>query len=210
MSRTIFTVVVLALLSTTALAGHKGHDDDDCDRGSPYGKDGDRSGVDFVVSKDVLSSSTTTRWEFFTPWSEDYRRGCVFHMGFRRVLRFNTEIINQGERDFEWGAPPTPEWVKYSFLRVDNTEAIPSRYQSIPMKDDHQIHWDRPGKFDCHIQGLTAGWASDSSAKSHCQLFDVTELKAGSYLIEIEVNPDHEFEESNYCNNKARFPVDLR
>ena len=200
----------MALVSTTASADKKGHDDEDCHRDHRYGKDDNRSGVDFVVSKDVLSSSATTHWMFFTPWSEDYRRGCVFRMGFRRVLRFNTEIINQGERDFEWGAPPTPEWVKYSFLRLDNTEAIPSRYQSIPMKDDRQVHGDRPGKFSYHIQGLSSGWATLQPAKAHCQLFDITELKAGSYIIEVEVNPDHAFEESDYCNNKARFPVDLR
>ena len=210
-------VLFIALLSTTALArehevGHGKDQGDDCDpdRRGKKGDGRDRDGVDFVVSEDVLRSSLTTHWIFVTPWSQDYRRGCVFHMGFRHVLRFNTRIVNQGNRDFELGEPPAPEWVKYSFLRVDGTEAIPLRHQSLVMKDDHQIVGDRPGKYDYHFQGLTAGWANDHPAKAHCQLFDITELNSGTYLIEIEVNPDREFEESNYCNNKTRTIVELR
>ena len=191
--------------------GKKGHRNDcEPDHHGRKKDDDDRDGVDFVISEDVLRSSLSTQWMFFTPWSDDYRRGCVYHMGFRRVLRFNTRIINQGNRDFELGEPPPPEWVKYALMRVDYTEAIPSRHQSLTMKDDHQIVGDRPGKYDYHLQGLTAGWANDHPAKAHCQLFDVTELKAGFYIIQLEVNPDRDFEESNYCNNKTRIRIELR
>jgi lysyl oxidase-like protein 2/3/4 len=40
-----------------------------------------------------------------------------------------------------------------------------------------------------------------------CQWLDITAVPAGSYVLEVTVNPDARITESSYANNVVRVPV---
>jgi hypothetical protein len=52
-------------------------------------------------------------------------------------------------------------------------------------------------------QGLGVGWADTYVRKLPGQWIDVTGVPDGDYILDVETNPDHVFEEANYANNSA-------
>jgi hypothetical protein len=59
-------------------------------------------------------------------------------------------------------------------------------------------------------QGLSVCWADEYEYNIPGQWIDVTGLKRGDYVLEVEVNPERQFEESNYTNNAAAVEVKIR
>jgi hypothetical protein len=58
-------------------------------------------------------------------------------------------------------------------------------------------------------QGLSVGWADAYFIGIDGQWIDVTGLEPGTYFLEIEVNAERFFEESDYSNNLTSVPVKL-
>lgn len=60
-----------------------------------------------------------------------------------------------------------------------------------------------PAKYDdCSAnQGLSAGWADEYHFLLDGQWIDVTEMKAGTYVLEAEANAERLFQEADYSNN---------
>jgi hypothetical protein len=66
-----------------------------------------------------------------------------------------------------------------------------------------------PGKyFDCGSnQGITVGWSDEYFYLLDGQWIDVTEIKAGTYVLEAETNAEHLFQEADYSNNASAVVV---
>jgi len=58
-------------------------------------------------------------------------------------------------------------------------------------------------------QGISVGWADQYVRSLDGQWIDITKVRNGDYVIEIEVNAEHVFEESNYGNNSTAVPLKL-
>lgn len=52
-------------------------------------------------------------------------------------------------------------------------------------------------------QGLSAGWSDRYDARLDGQYVSVDNLKAGIYVLEVHVNPEHLLPETNYVNNSS-------
>ena len=52
-------------------------------------------------------------------------------------------------------------------------------------------------------QGISVGWADEYHFTLDGQWIDVTDIPAGSYILEDEVNAERFFEETNYANNAS-------
>jgi hypothetical protein len=63
--------------------------------------------------------------------------------------------------------------------------------------------------WSCNNQGLSPGWEDIYHWNLDGQWVDVTDLPGGFYVLEIEVNADRLFEESDYGNNSAALPFYL-
>jgi hypothetical protein len=61
----------------------------------------------------------------------------------------------------------------------------------------------------CGDQGLSVGWADRYSYFLDGQWIDVTGRPVGFYILEVEVNAERLFEESDYANNAASTVVDV-
>jgi hypothetical protein len=66
-----------------------------------------------------------------------------------------------------------------------------------------------PGKyFDCSAnQGLSTGWSDEYYIVLDGQWIDITETKAGTYVLEVEANAEHIFQEADLSNNASAVVV---
>jgi Lysyl oxidase len=56
-------------------------------------------------------------------------------------------------------------------------------------------------------QGIGVGWADTYVIETPGQWIDVTDVRDGDYILEVETNPDHVFQEARFDNNSASRPV---
>ena len=152
---------------------------------------------------------------------------CVDVSGVRKLLRFPTLTQNSGTRDLVLGDPSvTPNlfsygqchghyhfngYASYRLVRADGSVVGTGRKQSFCLGDNlHLSGSTYDPQYHCNYQGITAGWADEYVASLDCQWIDVTNVPAGSYSLEVIVNPGRSLFESNYTNNTARVPVTIR
>jgi hypothetical protein len=146
--------------------------------------------------------------------------GCVV-AGTRRLLIFDTESRNIGEGDLYLGSPvdnPLFHYASchnhYHFRGFADYRLINSAQKEIAaglkvgfcLLDSRR--WDpmAPGasRYNCNDQGIQAGWADVYGSSLPCQWIDITGLAAGTYTLEVEVDPDNRLAESNDTNNITR------
>jgi hypothetical protein len=58
-------------------------------------------------------------------------------------------------------------------------------------------------------QGISVGWADEYVARLDGQWIDVTDVPDGGYVLDVETNPDHVFQEERYDNNEAFVSVNI-
>lgn len=56
-------------------------------------------------------------------------------------------------------------------------------------------------------QGISVGWADTYGKQLQGQWIDVTDVPDGDYILEVETNPQHSFQEARYDNNSASRPI---
>ena len=59
-------------------------------------------------------------------------------------------------------------------------------------------------------QGISVGWADEYVARLEGQWVDVTDVADGDYVLDVETNPDHVFQEERYDDNEASVAVNIR
>ena len=89
---------------------------------------------------------------------------------------------------------------KQGFCVVD---VIPSTQGTCPGLWTH-LHYR-----SCDDMGLSVCWEDYYDSFLDGQWIDVTGLQAGSYVLEVEVNAEHFFQETDYSNNSAAITVSL-
>jgi len=58
-------------------------------------------------------------------------------------------------------------------------------------------------------QGISVGWADEYDIALDGQWIDVTDVAGGNYMLEVEVNAEHLFVETNYANDASAIPVSV-
>ena len=64
-------------------------------------------------------------------------------------------------------------------------------------------------KYDCHDQGIQAGWSDLYGNALDCQWLDITGIPSGSYQLQVSVNPARTFEEISFDNNVTTIPIQI-
>jgi hypothetical protein len=150
--------------------------------------------------------------------------GCVEGTGRRRLLRFATASANIGNADLVLGDPSgNPEmefsachnhfhytgFADYRLLGPGGSVAAVGHKQSFCLVDTVQLSGDNPQQFDCDYQGITVGWADVYADHLDCQWVDVTDVPAGTYDLDVSVNPNGAISEIDYGNNTATISFDI-
>lgn len=188
---------------------------------------------DLTVDAARMERSAYFEWRRFTEADCAMAEACVLAPGWRRLLRFTTEIRNVGTAPVVLGSPEDnpifafdechehyhrQDSLDYELFSADGESMTVGRKQSYCWVDSEPI-LDMPltdplfpndGAACMGNQGLTNGWSDVYGHDLDCQWVDVTGLPAGEYRLRVTVNPDASVAESRLDNNVAEVMITLR
>jgi hypothetical protein len=189
------------------------------------------TGVDLQPDRTATESTLQLSEEDFAADDCAVIEGALAAPGRRRLLRFDTVVVNRGNEDLVVGDPADPEppfeaadfefspcHGHYHFLGFasyelrDGAERVVGfgHKQSFCMTDSRRFTGASPRKFGCEFQGITVGWGDRYGADLDGQWIDVTGVPPGDYTLIISVNPEGKLpERSGGAPNVVRVAVTI-
>jgi hypothetical protein len=157
----------------------------------------------------------------------EFQAGCFTGVGQRRIMEWNSIIVNLGDRPLVVGdtSAHQPIWTfndglgqleffgwTRSFLRDDNNVLVGAGHKgSFCMIDLFEVIPGSQAIFqDCgNGQGINDGMGDVYSVGLQCQFIDITGVPAGSYTLEVQTDFTKQLPEKSYNNNSAIYDVIL-
>jgi hypothetical protein len=178
-------------------------------------------GIDLAIVPGSARASVVTR--NFDATECDVVNGCAL-AGTNRLIMIDFEVANRGTEDFYLGDPTRSPLAstmacylefhfngfhRYVLRDAKNQVVVMSEPQEHCFKDSRR---ESPtaaavGHYDCSVQGLSAGWVYSLPSVLPCHYLNVSDVGAGSYTLEITVDPWNWVSETDESNNTVRLPV---
>jgi hypothetical protein len=135
--------------------------------------------------------------------------GVVGGAGYRRLLRFDTVVMNRGNGDAIIGDRRDPnnpyaKWFVYNtchghihlrdfsiyeLLKPDGTLAAQGTKQGFCFEDSFKYEDGGKSKgYDCDYQGITSGWGDWYYKQLAGQWVDITGVPEGDYIVRVTLN----------------------
>lgn len=183
--------------------------------------------ADIVVIGQKIAETSRITLNTFGADSCAVSEGCIGGPGERRLLRFDAYIYNKGDGDFltayedinpvwgechgHWHSPDATSYFMTQRLNNANVSAVVQygHKQGYCFRDNTRISGDHWGKYWCGLakvskhltHGITAGWADIYDGSLDCQWIDITNVPAGTYELEVTINPKGVYHQDNPDNN---------
>jgi hypothetical protein len=145
---------------------------------------------------------------YFDPTDCALVEGSVGGTGYRRLLRFDTVIMNAGNGDLVVGdrSDPNNPYAKwfyfspchghyhirdfsiYELLTTDGKLVVAGTKQGFCMEDSFKYGGDKSNGYDCQNQGITSGWGDWYYKQLAGQWIDITGVPEGDYIVRITIN----------------------
>ena len=152
--------------------------------------------------------------------------GCLGGPGTRRLMEYETRIVNDGAGPLHLGSvDPTapagtsachgiltlPGFADYRILDAAGTVIAETKKDAFCVADSERAIREiaGPPRFTCDFQGISVGWADVYTTSFECQWVDVTDVPPGDYTLEIEINTLRFVEEQSFDDNVTRIPITI-
>ena len=145
----------------------------------------------------------------FEPGRLRHRRRRGRRTGYRRLLRFDTVLMNRGDGDLVVGDRSDPnnpyapyfvfhachghyhlrDFSIYELLTLDGTRVVAGTKQGFCFEDSFK--YQDGGKshgYDCGDQGITSGWGDWYYKQLVGQWIDITGVPEGDYIVRVSIN----------------------
>lgn len=142
--------------------------------------------------------------------------------GYRRILRFDTVVMNSGDGDLVVGDRSDPnnpfadafefapchghfhirDFSVYELLSLDRTVVISGHKQGFCFEDSLKYDGGKANGFNCAFQGITSGWGDWYFKQLTGQWIDITGVPEGDYIVRVRINTAGTFDEgtNRYTN----------
>lgn len=184
---------------------------------------------DLTIDLKRLAETTEIIDRSFTVDDCALQEGAVGSSGYRRILLFDTAILNAGGGDLVVGdrADPNNLYAKlfeyapchrhyhirdfsvYELLRPDDRSLVVAAHkQGFCFRDNLQYEGGASGAYVCSNQGITSGWADLYGKELDGQWIDITGVPEGDYILRVTINAFGSFDEGeDRYPNVAEVPV---
>lgn len=154
----------------------------------------------------------------FEPSGCAFQEGSIFGTGYRRILRFDTVIINGGDGELVVGSREDPtnpyrdyfyfaechqhyhikEFTVYKLLDRSTRAVVKESWKGgFCFEDSFKYSDGKSNGYTCDYQGITSGWGDWYYKQLPGQWIDITGVPEGDYIVRAEINfsANYSFEE---------------
>lgn len=165
----------------------------------------------------------------FGPEDCAVQEGGVGATGDRRLLRFDTVVLNAGDGDLVVGDRAAADnayrplfeyatchghyhirgFSEYDLLRAeDRSVVVKGRKLGFCFRDSEDYRGEGGWRYNCGNQGITSGWADVYGRDLDGQWIDITGVPPGNYIVRVTINASGSFDEGeDRYPNVAEAPV---
>jgi hypothetical protein len=129
--------------------------------------------------------------------------------GYRRLLRFDTVLLNRGDGDLKVGDRTDPDnlyapyfvfhachghyhikyFSIYELLTPDGKVLVAGTKQGFCFEDSFKyVDGGKSSGYDCDNQGITSGWGDWYYKQLVGQWIDITGVPEGDYIVRVRIN----------------------
>jgi len=185
---------------------------------------------DLTVDPQRFTSQMEIVDRFFAEGSCSLEEEAVGGTGYRRILRFDTVVMNSGDGDLVVGDRSDPnnpyaEWFFfapchghfhirdfsiYQLLTIDRTVVLAQQKGGFCMEDSLKYDGGKSNGYSCANQGITSGWGDWYYKQLTGQWIDITGIPEGDYIVRVTVNLSGTFDEgSNRYTNSVETSIHI-
>ena len=178
---------------------------------------------DLVVDPQRFVSQMEIVDRFFGDGTCAIEEGAVGGTGYRRLLRFDTVVMNSGDVDLIVGDRSDPnnpyadafefapchghfhikDFSVYELLNTNRTVVVASHKQGFCFEDSLKYDGGKSNAYNCSFQGITSGWGDWYYKQLTGQWIDITGVPEGDYIVRVRINLVNTFDEgaNRYTNS---------